>query len=95
MRSTYLMTERAVSWTLEKCDSRRLKIILKCPMVCISTPALFLITCAREVRASSPCWLLSVGNMEAVTRSWCRLDTNSRRSTVKRWWRKCLKLFKF
>lgn len=54
-RAAYLMTERAVSCTLEKCDSRRLKIILKWPMVCISTPALFLITCAREVRASSPC----------------------------------------
>ena len=55
MSSAYLMTDMAVSWTLEKCDSRRLKIILKCPMVCISTPALFLITLAREVRASSPC----------------------------------------
>ena len=31
------MTDMAVSWTLEKCDSRRLKIILKCLMVCIST----------------------------------------------------------
>ena len=53
-----------------------------CDPTCISTPALFLMTCDRLVRASSPCWVLSVGNIDTVTRSDCLHLIKSSRSTV-------------